>query len=378
MLIKRERYYEAEALTLGGTDQFDLPDTGILSYIKLDFRSVNGGNIFTENRNRIVDRITEIRVSDGGTRTLFKLSGQQIKALLRVQQGSILPEVANFGAGKSQTTTLIIPFGRFLRDPEFALDLNPWRQCVLEISNDATNTQFVAESLNVDIQLIWMLDLPAPVREYMKYFVWRESKPSRDGQHVYHELPFDDPLFMCFCQLDPDLEDVGKAVNDPISDSYNVKFTLDERMFPMWDHRPKDIARTNAAIYGTVHTHVRTVPSDSQYTDNCLAYLHAFADSLLISATGVPSVFPDTNDRFFLSDPHGTSIVDLISMLFEGIGYYHTLVLHHQIDTPRGDWLNPGPTGPNSRGPVRVDVTGYRDDFTLRTCVSTPMEQGRT
>lgn len=378
MLLKRERFYEAEVLTLGGTDQFDLPDTGLLSYIKLDFRAVNSNDIFTEERNRIVDRITEIRVSDGGTRTLFKLSGQQIKALLRAQQASILPETANFLASRSQLTTLIVPFGRYLRDPEFVLDLDPWRQCVLEITNDATTTQFTPGSLNVDIQLVWLLELGATPPEYIKYFVWREDKPRADGQHVYHELPFDDPLFMCFVQLDPDLNTDGSAVNDPISDSFNLKFTLDERTFPLWDHRPKDIARTNAAIYGTVQTHVRTPPSNSQYFDNCLAYVHAFADAKIDPAIAAPEgAHHDSNDRF-MRVVTGLSNPELISMLFDGVGYYHTLFLLHQIDTARNLWINPSPDGTNPRGPIRVDVFGYRDDFTLRTCVSTPMAQGRT
>lgn len=378
MLVKRERYYEAAALTLGATDQFDLPDTGFLSFIKLDFRATNGNDIFTVNRNRIVDHLTEIKISDGGTRTLFTLRGQEIKALLRAQQGSILPETANFLAGASQLTTLIIPFGRFLRDPEFILDLDPWRQLVLEITNDGSATEFVVESLNVDIQLVWIIDPPAKPKEFMKYFTWREDKPARDGQHVYHELPFDDPIFMCFAQLDPDLEDTGCATNDPISDSYNVKFTLDERMFPLWDHRPKDIARTNAAIYGTVQTHLRTPPSDSQFFDLALAYVHALADADIDAVAGAfTENWHDSNDRFQITRL-GFTPCDMKQILVDGVGYYHTLFMLHMIDSPRAAWLDPKHKMDGGRGPVRIDVTGYRDDFTLRTCIGTPMIQGRT
>jgi len=378
MIIKRERYFEAEVLNFAATDKFELPESGILSYLKLDFRATTAANIFTKANPRIVDRLTEIKISDGGTRTMFSLRGQEIKALIRAMQGSILPETAIFSAAESQLTTLVIPLGRYLRDPEFALDCSKFPDLYLEITNNFTATQFTAGSVSVDIQLIYLENLPRIPAEYMKHFTWREGKPRADGQHVYHELSSIDPLYLVMCQLDPDLNDTGEPSENPASDSYNLKMTLDDRTTPLWDHRPKDIWRDNAATYGTVITHVRTVPSTTQYTDCCLAYVHSFADAQIGAAQITAlATHENNNDRFFKLVDTGTTPT-MLAMIFEGIGYYHTMMLYHAFDTDRANWLNPGLSGASPRGPIRIDMYGHKDDFTLRTCLSTPKAQGST
>jgi len=376
MIRQYERYYEAEVLTLGGTDKWELPENGILAGVKLDFRARNGNGLNTLPNNSIVDRMTEIKISDGGTRTFFTMRGQEIRALHRLENSRCLPETANFEVGKSQLTTLYIPFGRDALDYEFAFDLSKNPSIFLEITNDAGLTQFVGESLNVDIQLVWLTgDMTTP-KEYIKYFTWRENKPRADGQHVYHEISPLDPLYLIMTQLDPDLEDTGCATNDPSGDSYNVKFTLDERNLPLWDHRPKDIMRMNAAQYGVVMTQLRPVPSTTQFFDNRLASLHSFADSA-IDANNDHLTWHDTNNRFIRARTVAVEgSPELAAMLFEGVGYYHTMALYHAIGVDRSKWLNPNVGIPGSRGPVRLDVYGHRDDFTVRTVLGTPKAQG--
>ena len=376
MIRQFERYYEAEVLTLGGTDKWELPEAGILAGIKLDFRSTNGNNLNTLARNSIIDRLTEIKVSDGGTRTFFTLRGQEIKALHRFENGSCLPDEARFLVGASQLTTLFIPFGRDALDFEFAFDLTANPSIFLEITNDASIDQFTAGSLNVDIQLCWLTGDFVKPKEYIKYFTWRENKPRANGQHVYHEISPLDPLYLVMTQLDPDLEDTGCAINDPSSDSYNIKFTLDERNTPLWDHRPKDIMRQNAAQYGVVNTQLRPVPSTTQYFDNRLAYVHSFASALMGTAAATDHVlFHDSNDRFMPVEEINDA-PEMLLMLFEGVGYYHCLNLYHAIGVDRSKWLNPNVGTAGSRGPIRLDVYGYRDDFTVRTILGTPKLQG--
>lgn len=376
MYIKHERYELAELLTHGSTDDWELPEAGILSAIKLDFRGTNHNDICTEIRQRIVDRLTNIEIADESVNKLFTLRGQQCRFLSYMENRSILPETATLTPLASQLTTLIIPFGRWIGDPIYALDLEKWDQLLLKITNDMIATVVKTDSLNVDIQLITLHDLPTPPTRYIKRYQYLEEKPPRDGQYLDHEIPSRHPIQSVFIFLDPDLDEYGNAVHNPISDSYSVLFDWNSRTIPIWDHRPKDIIRDNAASRGLVNTEGTYFPDATQYIDNAIAYVHAFTAALVApAAANALAAFEDCNDRFCKLAAVDAGIT-AIKMMHRGVGYYHGLILYHGEDQPESDWLNPGNTGTRPHGRCRVRVYGYKDDFTLRTCVGTPRNQG--
>lgn len=378
MFPRYERYYEAEVLTNASTNKYELPKIGVLTAIKLDFRQSNAATIDGANRARIVDRLTEIAITDGGTQKMFSLTGQQCKTIHHFNEQNILPENANLIDSKSQLTTLIIPFGRFIGDEQFALDLSKFSSAYIEITNDTSTTQCANGSLNVDIQLISFADMARGPTQYIKYYERFTEKPSADGQHVYHDIPPNDPLYMLFCQLDPDLETVGNAVNDPMSDSYNLKATLQNRAMTMWDHRPKDIVRTNAINYGLVNTEGHYQTSETQFADMAIAYVHSITDAYISNVdAGVP-YWEDCQNRWQkLSASSGA--VPISHIHARGVGYYHTLMLYHGLLINPNEWLNPATTGGrNPLGPVRIDMYGHKDDFTLRTCLAIAKTQGQT
>ena len=378
MLFKRERYYETEVLALAGTNKFELPKVGNLSYIILTFVMQNAAAIESAIRQRIIDHITNISVTDGGTQRLFSLTGQECKALLYMLERGPLPEKPHLFNSTEQRTTVIIPFGRFLRDPQFMLDLSAYPSLYVELTNDLTVAYCAAGGITVDIQLVTAHDMLTKPRQYIKYYERFTERAAAAQQHIYQDIPVTDPLFMMFCQLDPDLAATGAMVNDPTTNAYNVKVTLEDRSFTLWDHRPLDIFRDNACLYGVHQVPIEFYLANGIYQD----LLFAENDSKVaneINVTGaIPQpVFPDSNVRFVNGDI--VSGVDgTVSSIITGIGYYNALSLYHAFDSDPARFMNPATTGANPKGPIRLDVYADQPDFTLRTCLASPTLQGQT
>ena len=106
-----------------------LPDSG-LKYVKLDvshpisqlvieIEVQNGATSCLDHE--IHDDITSIEVIDGSN-VLFSLSGKQCVGMYALTNGKFSPQVLTEVGGATQKETFIVPFGRFLFDPEYALD----------------------------------------------------------------------------------------------------------------------------------------------------------------------------------------------------------------------------------------------------------------
>ena len=106
-----------------------LPDSG-LKYIKLDvshpisqlvieMEATTGATSCTDHE--IHDDITSVEVIDGSD-VLFSLNGKQMLGITALTHKRLPPQVLTEAGGATQKETFIIDFGRFLFDPEYALD----------------------------------------------------------------------------------------------------------------------------------------------------------------------------------------------------------------------------------------------------------------
>ena len=106
-----------------------LPDSG-LKYIKLDvshpisqlvieIEATTGATSCTDHE--LHDDISSIEVIDGSD-VLFSLNGKQALGIAALTHGKLPPQVLTEVGGATQKETFLIDFGRFLFDPEFALD----------------------------------------------------------------------------------------------------------------------------------------------------------------------------------------------------------------------------------------------------------------
>jgi len=122
-----------------------LPDSG-LKYVKLDvshpisqlvieIEVQNGATSCLDHE--IHDDITSIEVIDGSN-VLFSLSGKQCVGMYALTNGKFSPQVLTEVGGATQKETFIVPFGRFLFDPEYALDPKKFTNPQLAISYSFT------------------------------------------------------------------------------------------------------------------------------------------------------------------------------------------------------------------------------------------------
>jgi len=122
-----------------------LPDSG-LKYVKLDvsypisqlvieIEVTNGATSCLDHE--IHDDITSIEVIDGSN-VLFSLSGKQCVGMYALTTGKFSPQVLTEVGGATQKETFIVPFGRFLYDPEYAFDPKKFTNPQLAISYSFT------------------------------------------------------------------------------------------------------------------------------------------------------------------------------------------------------------------------------------------------
>ncbi len=374
--MKYQRKYKTKSLTNVATDSLDLPETGIVSAIQLVISAVNGSAVQGANKARIIDHITSVEITDGGTKKMFSLTGQMLRALAHYHLGKILPESAILYGNKTQRTSVVIPFGDYIGDPKRALDLSAWDQVQLAITNDATSSATTGFTPNVDVQLITLEDLAAKPGEYYKTYQWKAEKPSAAAQYVNQTLPTTDKIRRLLLQLDPDLATDGSPSNDPVSDSNNIKLKFQEGKETVWDHRPKDIMRANAAVYGRVETSGRYYMSTTQYLDNQVAYKtnsHFGQVTDAAPAAGDISELTESNSRFEVAGANSTGVT-YFDLRAVGIGYLHTMCLYDAMSPDSAMFLDPSKS---AKGPVEIEVYNVQDDHTVRSILTVPQKQGQ-
>ncbi len=378
---KYDRFAKTQALTNNATDTLELQKSGVVSAINLVFSALSAADIEDTIKARIIDHLPTIEVTDGADGKMFSLTGQELKALNFYMFGQVPHEVAPLYGGFTQRTQVTIPFGSYIGDPKRALDLGAWDQVQVEVTNDATTAMWAAGALNVDMQVVTLQDLAAKPAGYYKHYEWRSGKPTANGQHVYHDLPTKDLIRRYFIQLDPDLAATGNPTNDPIADANNIKLSFKQEQEVVWDHRPKDIMRSNAMIYGQAKTQARYFPSTTQYADLALGYVTGMSGGIgnFTSGDGFTTipVIEDNNTRFTKWGTIGTAagVTDsaFMDITAQGIGYYNTMVLLDAFSEEETMFFNPAS---GAKGPIRLDLNPAYDDHTLRSVLTVPKKQG--
>ena len=111
MYWKENRYYKDEQMSIAATLKKELPESGLLSAIRLQFYMKNANAIQNSNKARIIDHLTKLEVTNGADKTMFSLRGQQVKALNFYDMGVVPYEKAILYGNKTQRTDVVIPFG---------------------------------------------------------------------------------------------------------------------------------------------------------------------------------------------------------------------------------------------------------------------------
>ena len=383
MYIKHQRKYKNKALTNNSTDSIELPEAGIVSAIQLEFSQTNATGLIALIKQRLIDHVTALEITDGGTKKMFSLTGQETKALDFYTLGEVMPESAILYDSNIQRSTVVIPFGEYIGDPKHALDLSAFDQVNLDITNDFTTSYVAAGSFKADVKLLTIEDLAAKPPGYYKSYEWKAEAPVAAGQYVYHKVPTTDKIRRLMCQIDPTVVSATAIPEDVTTASNNIKLYFNERTQVVLDHGPKDLFWENAVVYGKPETFGRYNQSTTVYSDSALGRITnmPFGDLNQAGGASVPTAQPrsdENNLRFFLLDvvTAGAASNNMIDAHCIGEGYYDTAVLFDSMGPDEAMFLDPSKSG-SGKGPVEVEWYGSAAAHKFRTFLTVPQKQGQ-
>lgn len=367
------RKVKDQLVTWEDTDEYDLPESGLLSAILIHMGGKNSSDLQAQVKQPLIKHISKIEVVGDGDQTLYELSGEQCKAHTFYNDGYIQPETRTLYGNQYQRTMLAVEFGRYLGDLEYMVDLSKWSDLKLKVTNTITTTQFTTALMKNDIAFM-LAEGNAPVpSQYLKTWEFSGDKPNADGQYVNKTLPKRYDYRRIMYQLDPDLNaSTNAATNDPNGDSYEFKFGFKEMKEVLFDCRPRDMMRFNARQFGKIRPGMKITPSTTLYADMIGGYIENITFAPIFQGTGADkevAQFEDENARFQKQNYAGTSTFVNVHVL--GLAPYHTFVVDFDFRKKREDWISGA-----DKDPIQSEWYGYKDDHTFRVVPTVPRAQG--
>ncbi len=144
MLYAHKKYIREDVShTLNATNKLDLPEHGKLSGI---FLRISGSDVSglaqAGGKWRIIDYINKIELVGNGSIPIKSLRGDLLQAIGWMDQGVTAPDQWQNYATNTQWCFIPILFGRHLYDTELYLDLAKWSSVELQITNNASSSEF--------------------------------------------------------------------------------------------------------------------------------------------------------------------------------------------------------------------------------------------
>jgi hypothetical protein len=372
MYFKEQRFQKAKASTLASTHTVELPDSGILDAIALQFGAVNTSIVYQDQPSTIHGHITKIEVVGDTDKTLFSMTGQCAIAKAFRKMRSMPPMTQHGYGAKTQWQLIPIFFGRKPHDGKYALDLSQWDKVELKVTNNMSASYFT--SLSMETRLHTIEDSVEAHPKFLKQWEYEAAKPDAAGDYYRPKLPTKGLLRTLMVQLDPDLTaSTGAVAADPIGDSYNWKLWFKDRALTIFDHRPKDLMRDEhfARNLGIGVSSGHYYPSTSQYMDFHWAYIESIAMGHI--GTGAADVtrnlLDDSQSRYQVLNFAGAA--PFYSTINRGYGLFHTFEIPWFVDDEETEYLNL-----EQYKPIEIEWYGYNYYNTHRMILEKPIGQG--
>jgi hypothetical protein len=372
MYFKEQRFEKAKASTLNSTHTVELPDTGLLDTIALQFAHVNASNVIAGAPLNIWHHLTKIEVIGDTDKTLFSLTGEEAIAKAFRKMGMLPPFTHNEYGNKTQWQNIPIFFGRKFHDGHYALDLGKWDKIELKVTNDFDSTY--SSSLSMETRLITIEDSTETYAKFLKQWEYEKDKPDADQDYVRPKLPTKGLLRELMIQIDPDLtSETAAPVTNVISDNFNWKLWFRDRALTIRDHRPKDLMRDEHLIrgLGPCIAPLKPYPSTSRYTDFIWGYMESIAASPIQTGdtSSYPPAFDDSQDRYQVPKNIGGGV--WYQALAKGYGIFDTFAIPFYVEDLEAEYLNL-----DTYKPIEIEFYGYKDDCTHRVILEKPIGQG--
>lgn len=206
MYWQREYLRENATFTRNSTWREDLPQHGLLGSILFRLTVAGVSGAFAElEKWRIIDYISKIEVIGNGSEVIKSFTGEIASALSFFDQGVANADYWHSYATGTKWCHILLNFGRNLFDPAFGIDLSKWQNVELQITNDATSSEFGEDPSLSILQYYLRGTPPTQFKGYFRTEEWRTWTTVAD-ETKYLELPTEHQIRRIVMQLIPDVD----------------------------------------------------------------------------------------------------------------------------------------------------------------------------
>jgi len=247
-----QREYLRENATMSRNDAWreDLPSHGLLGSILLRMSVPGVAAAFAETLKwRIIDYISKIEVIGDGSQVIKSINGTALNAIQFFDQGVTHPDYWHSYATGTKWCHVLINFGRHLFDTEYGLDLDRWNNVELQITNDATSSEF-GDDISLSVLQYFLRDAPGvSFKGYFRTEEWR-TWTTVANETKYLELPIENRIRRIIMQAIPDVDsnNVEETAMHNLAD--DVELSLKTGVLRVFKGGIDDLMRENFFDYG--------------------------------------------------------------------------------------------------------------------------------
>jgi len=366
--FSRVREHKDLSLTDAKTDSFDVPESGIIDSIVPIVTSKNVSNAQAVLHRYIFHHLTAIELIANGKTPLFSLTGDQLLARYFHDHGKLPPSTLESYGNALSYLMLPMYFGRHFKDPDYGLDASKFSDLKLKITNDVTTTDYTADNLEIDVDIIYHEDQPAAPTKYMLPYEYEAYTPETDTASKRIELPDRKPLRKIWITMD---RDVAGATSGYTCHPYELvsalKLVLKNRVLTVFD---EDWARflyfniQDWEHYGSVH--VRNVFADATYKQDLLfAYPQNVQLTVCTQDTPTDQLINFHHGQERRLGPRGQTGSNVqCAMTVEGWGILDSFIVMDQTKLGEPNYIDPV-----KYRPAHLEFESTENDGEIQVCV---------
>lgn len=246
MLVRKAYLENRLTLADSGTKSMDLNFTDPLSHILLTFRATNGAT--SNKENPLIHNITKIEIVDGGD-VITSVRGEVLRGLVSHLDGKVPLGNDSEAANEGVMSSVVVPFGRYPLDTQFALNPVAFRNPQLKVTWDLAHvravgaTSYVTGTLDISAVVTLMEDIPAPTGVLTAKEVYDFTSAASGDERV--DMPTDYPWRTLLVRgYENGTENIATLTN--------LKLSADGGKFVAFDERTQHIMEQQLNEYGTI------------------------------------------------------------------------------------------------------------------------------
>lgn len=366
--FSRVREHKYLSLTDAKQDSFDIPEGGVIDTIVPIIRSINAGDAQAQLHHYIFHHLTAIELIADGKTPLFSLTGDQLLARYFHDHGKLPPSTLEAYGSAESFCMFPMYFGRHVKDPDYGLDASKFSDLKLKITNDITTTDYTADSLEIDVDIIYHEDQPAiPTKRFLPY-EYEAYTPETDTASKRIELPDRMPMRKIWITMDRDvtLPTAGYTCH-PYQLISGLKLVLKNRTLTVFD---EDWARflyfnlMDWEHYGSVH--VRNCFASA---DNKQDLLFAYPQNVQLTVCTQDVVTTHLVDFHHGQErrlgPRGLTGGNVqCAMTVQGWGILDSFMVMDQTKLGEANYIDPA-----KMKPAHLEFESTKDDGEIQICV---------